>query len=389
MKTSIGSFDSYASIPPSGVHAYLTNRGWKKLGAYADKGDIYQLADYPEIIAPANSDFRDYALRVSEIVDILGRVEERHSNSIVRDLNTATTDLIRIRAPEAEEDGSIVLEKAVRFVEESRNLLLASACSAHKPKRSYPRPNRIAEAVDYLSDVRMGQTERGSYVVTLLSPVQPSLLIYTNEGSADGVQEANEHDAYEPFARRVTHRFAEALMATKEAVTLCTRGGEFSEFESRVGSGTNANFCSALAGLIDNGEGVDLSISWALTRAPSPQVRNTPTIRFSQNDAAFLKEATRLFRSKEDLPDETITGVVTRLARDATATQGTVTVQATIDGVQQSVKVDVGVEHYEQITKAHHDRDVVVIEGDVERQGQRWKIPRPTNIQVFSDMGDE
>lgn len=389
MTSSISNYDTFAAVPPAGVHAYLSYHGWRKLEAYGDHGDVYQLDEHPEIIAPSTSELGDYALRISEIVSILERIENRHPTSIVRDLNVATTDLIRIRAPEAEEDGSIALENAVSFIEESRNLLLASACSVSNPKRSYPRPGRIAEAINYLKEVRMGQSEKGSYVVTLLSPVQPSLIHYSSVSAPEGVQDAFELEAFEPFARRVTHRLAEALIATREAVTLCTRGGEFSEFENRVLQGINANFCSALAGLIDKGEGVDLSISWALTRAPSRRVQNTPTIKFSRNDAAYLQEATRLFRSKEDLSDEIITGVVTRLARDTKATQGTVTVQATIDGSQQSVKVDVGVDYYEQVTKAHHDRDVVIIEGDIERKGQRWTIPRPTSIRVISDSAEE
>ena len=386
MKAYNGIKDLYAAIPPSGVHAYLANRGWKKIEAYGDKGDVYSLNEYPEIIAPASSDFGDYALRVSEIV---GRVEDRQESAIVRDLNIATSDLIRIRAPEAEDDGSILIENAVRFVEESRNLLLASACSVTKPKRSYSRPNRSSEAVDYINDVRMGQTERGSFVVTLISPVQPSLLRDVDANDTNEVHENFELDAYESFARRVTHRFAEAMMATKEAITLSNRGGNISEFENRVNLGVNANFCSALANLIDKGEGVDLSLSWALTRTPSLHVRDVPTIRFSQNDSAYLHEAATLFRSREDLPDETIKGVVTRLARDEAAKHGTVTVQATIEGSQQAVKVDVGEEDYGKITEAHNLRDVVIIEGNVVRQGQRWTIPAPTSIEIISSAGDE
>ena len=389
MKEYNSSKDLYAAIPPLGVHAYLANRGWKKIEAFGDKGDVYSLDKHPEIFAPASSDLGDYALRVSEIVEILGRVENRQSSAIVRDLHVATSDLIRIRAPEAENDGSILIENAVKFIEESRNLLLASACSVIKPKSSYPRPGRVTEAVSYMNDVRMGQTERGSFVVTLISPVQPSLLPDASNNEANEVNEKFELDAYESYARRVTHRFAEAMVATKEAVTLSNRGGDISEFESRVHLGVNANFCSALAGLIDKGEGVDLSLSWALTRTPSSHVRNTPTIKFSHNDSAYLHEAARLFRSREDLPDETIKGVVIRLVRDAAATHGTVTVQATIEGTLQAVKVDVGEEDYGKITDAHSARDVVVIEGNIVRQGQRWNIPRPTSIEVIASPSDD
>ena len=389
MKNFITNNDALGAIPPSGVHAYLANRGWKKIEAYGNNGDVYQLDGSPEIVAPASSDFGDYALRVSEIVEILGHVEKRQTSSIIRDLTIATTDLIRVRAPEAEDDGSIMIDAAVQFIGESRNLLLAAACSASRPKSSYPRPGRMREAVEYMDDVRMGQTERGSFVVTLLSPVQPSLApcsVVNFEGEAQGHL---GFDSPEPFPRQVTQKFADALEATKEAVTLCARGDNISAFETRVNRGVSANFCSAIAGLVDAGGGVDMTLSWALTRLPASRFRHNPTVKFTRNDSAFLLAAASIFRNRENLTDERIEGVVTRLARDSDAVKGTVTVQATVDGSLQSVKVDVDEAHYGDITKAHNDRDVVVIEGDIERQGPRWAISKPTSIQVISESSDD
>ncbi len=367
----------------------MTNRGWQKVGVYGDSGDIYHLEGSPEIVAPASSDLGDYALRVSEIVEILGRVENRQALSIVRDLSIAMTDLIRVRAPEAEDDGSIMLGAAVQFIEESRNLLLAAACSTIRPKSSYPRPGRIGEAVKYMDDVRMGQTEMGSFVVTLLSPVQPSLVPQGGYNIESGEQRQLEFETQEPFSRRVTQNLAEALKATKEAATLCARGGDISEFETRVSRGVNANFCSAIAGLVEAGGGVDLTLSWALTRQPAARIRDISTVHFSDNESAYLLEAANWFRTRENLSDERIEGVVTRLAREPDAIQGTVTVQAIVEGALQSVKVDIDEDDYSEIAKAHNDRDVVAIEGDIERLGQRWTIKKPTSIQVISGSTDD
>ena len=51
-------------------------------------------------------------------------------------------------------------------------MLLSAACSLSNPQPLY-RAGANKEAREYLKQVRMGQTEQGSFVITLLSPVVP------------------------------------------------------------------------------------------------------------------------------------------------------------------------------------------------------------------------
>ena len=48
-------------------------------------------------------------------------------------------------------------------------MLLAAACAARNPQPFY-RAGSNKEAMDYMRRVKLGQTEHGSFVVTLLCP---------------------------------------------------------------------------------------------------------------------------------------------------------------------------------------------------------------------------
>jgi hypothetical protein len=370
--------DALSSIAPMALHAYLRALDWEKTSTHGDKGDVYQHANHPAIVAPASSDFADYATTISTALKILSDFEERSQLSILRDLNVADTDLIRIRAPEAGDDGSIPIDSGVSLVQQSRDLLLAAACAASKPQRAF-RAGKIREAIEYLNDVRIGQTERGSFVVTLISPVPPTLT-YT------GQQPLWPEIADDPFSRRVTRTLASALQATKEAVALVNRGNGIEAFESRVAHGVSANLCAAAAQLIEDGNGLGISLTWALTR-PAPE-RNT-RVEFSKSDAATLYEAAKELREREPRPDERIEGFVTALARDENAVEGRVTVKSPIDGKMSSIRIDFGPRDYKKIVEAHEQRQAISLEGDLEREGQRWKLSNPRGLDILPKDPDE
>lgn len=367
-----------SAIPPKAVHAYLRAQGWAKVEAYGDKGDVYALNGAPEIIAPASSDFADYAPTISRIVDILSRLEERSQLSVFNDLTVADTDVIRVRAPEAEEDGSIAIEAGVDLIQQSRDLLLAAACAASMPQRAY-RAGRNKEATDYLDGVRIGQTERGSFIVTLLSPVPPSLVQPAQTSLWPEIGE-------EPFSRRVTRMLASALAAMKEAVALANRGEDIDAFETRVERGISANLCDAAAKLIDDGNGLDVSLTWALTR-PAP-LRRVQVV-FARSDADTLQEAAKVLREREPRPAERIQGFVAALARDKNAKEGRVTVKTLIDNKPSSVKIYFKQEDYKEISDAHKDRRFITLEGDLVREGHRWKLSNPRDLSVLPADTDD
>ena len=145
--------------------------GWSKAEAYGDFSDIYVADGLPEIILPRTENLGDYADVVSTLIGIFARVADVDELTLYRNLVTADRDVIRMRAADSD-DGTVSMNEGVDFVRGASEIVLAAACSFSNHNRSFaPGANR--EAREYLRQMRLGQTEQGSYVVTLLSPVCP------------------------------------------------------------------------------------------------------------------------------------------------------------------------------------------------------------------------
>ena len=154
------------SVTPRGVHAYLAANGWMKQGSYhGNTGDVYCLREDEReaVLVPASAKFADYVTRLMQLVETLGRVENRRQSTVLTDLSLAEVDLIRVRLHRTFDDSSIPLSAGVSLLDDSRKLLLAAACSASRPQRLF-RAGRNQKAAAYVEHVRLGQTEPGSFV---------------------------------------------------------------------------------------------------------------------------------------------------------------------------------------------------------------------------------
>ena len=136
--------------------------------------------------------------------------------------------------------------------------------------------------------MRLGQTEQGSFVVTLLSPVVPPLMQLTFDL---GSEQLPEDDSLE---RRMTKHLASALRAARKAIE-GTVGGESDAFAEVVSKGVSANLCEALDTMIAPFSTMDVSFVWARTR---PMLKAREAISFSNDNAPILREAARAFRQR-------------------------------------------------------------------------------------------
>lgn len=145
----------------------------------------------------------------------------------------------------------------------------------------------------------------------------------------------------------------------------------------------SANLCEAVAGLIEQSEGLDISLTWARTRPTPEAIRK---VVFSQNDAEILKEAARTFRLRQPKPDMTLYGTVHKLKRDQDEVEGVVTLKAIVDDKMQSVRAVLDQTNYSTDVQAHDAQKQVIVTGDLERVGQRWQI---TNANVRELPADD
>jgi hypothetical protein len=381
MKTRILDKAALAAITPAALRAYLLHEHWEKLQPYGKFSEIYVRPigneEAREIIVPFTNEIGDYASAIGEIIRHIAQTEQRDELAVYTDLTRADRDVFRVRAPEANDDGSIGIEPGVEIVQHARDVLASAACAAFETRRAYYL-GKVQQAADYMRRVRLGQTEHGSFIVTLLAPIPPELV---------GVRQPilwPELDE-EPYERKVTRMLADALHATRDAVIASNRGEGLDPFASAVPRGVSANLCEALASITDQAEGAVLSITWAKTR-PAPSAREV--ISFNKSDAEVLREAGRQLRLQEPRRDERIIGYITHLRRAADEVEGTVTLKAIVDGKPRSLSTILPPWNYSIAVRAHESRAPVTLVGDIETIGQRWRITEASDLQIIDDTED-
>lgn len=290
---------SLQSLSPRDVAGWLRMRGFRHTGSLGEFGALFSRIrpdESQEIVLPTSPTARDFAKRMQELLTDLSDYENRQAHEVMIDLYMAPFDVIKIRPPDADDYGSIRFAAGIDLHAESRNLLRAAANAAASPipRRSW-RGRSFDEVTNYLGNVRLGQTQIGSFILNVLSPWD----FATGEQAALDLSEPT-------FGRRVTNSLAAALRATEKAMRRSVTEGAKPLIESYQ-TGISSNFCAALARLASEGDGVDVTLAWS----PSQPKDEIVKLSLRREDAAILTEASLALASQEAEPNFTMEGLVT------------------------------------------------------------------------------
>src|ERR1700676_4998632 len=108
------------AIRPSALRAYLVYEGWKRLESFGEFSEVYRRSGNgsdKELVVPVSTSIADYASAVAQVLRFIASFEQRDELSIYADLVRADRDVIRVRAPEADRDGSIGIDPGVELVQ--------------------------------------------------------------------------------------------------------------------------------------------------------------------------------------------------------------------------------------------------------------------------------
>lgn len=372
MKAMIRDAATVEALRPLEVASYLRAAGWDKVDQKEGQYQVW-LRGKTEALLPLRLDVRDYALRMGDILRVLAETEGRSQLAVFSDLLVTNADVLRIAIRDEElADGSMPIEEYTRTAQKVRDLMMAAACSAieRKPVWHKRKPD---QAVQYLRTVRVGQTERGSYVLTVLSRVPPELQVQLFEDEAQD----------EPYERKVTAELARALAAMEQAAENAAASGAFDSFDAAVRSGVSANLCEAVAGLASDGDtsrSLDFSFSWSPTRP----VRNGQVSRVSiaGDRAPYVSEAARILKQRAPVEGFEVEGPVVKLERDENASTGLVTVYAMVDDSPRRIRMELPEEEYSQAIKAHGEGMDIRCEGELAREGRGYVLRNPLGFTV-------
>jgi hypothetical protein len=364
------------ALRPLDVAAYLRSVGWKPVERIGDRGTAWAHAGHGdiEILLPLRQDLGDFTARMADVLSALEAAEERSQLDILRDITCSSSDVVRLQmtGPEVADDSLALPQGAAAFAR-AYELMLAAACAAVEPRSVYAT-RKPAQAVDYVGRLRLGQTEPGSYVVSILSPVPPSL--------EQGAGAAGEMD--DPFERRVTTTLARAAAAARGAAESAASTGELQPFLDATRLGVSANLCDAIAGLVmDSGaESLAIRFRWSPARVPPLDVPSR--VLFARDTARVVKEASRIFRETAPRDEFELLGMVVALQRDEGAASGTVTIATLVEGALRKVRVALGADGYALAIRAHQEECRVRCLGRLVKEGRSLILREPHRFELDS-----
>lgn len=368
------------ALGPLDLELYLKSRGWNESFIMPDKYSVWITRDGNneeyEITLPLDRTVIDYALRIGELLNTLELAENRSQTEIYNDLKTTSADIIRLKfsLPNSS-GGSIPIEKGVEIVNNVWGMMMASACSTIEPRPIFQarKPN---QAVDYMKKVRLGQTEQGSYVVTVLSPVSPEINIKQTKL-------LNAQNSEDPFERKVILNLSTALAEMKYAAERAAVKSSFEYFEDAIEKGVSANLCEAVARLSSyNDQYQDLYVSFSLSRNRPAIADVVKNVYLSADIMPVLDEVARVFRESAPRDDFEVRGPVIRLERNEGSSAGKITVIAFIDEKPRKIIFELPDELYHLAVQAHDQEKTIACYGTLVREGRTYFLKNPGDLMI-------
>ncbi|MBX2982167.1 MAG: hypothetical protein KF843_05830 [Flavobacteriales bacterium] len=367
---------------PLDTLAYLRDRNWILQDEVPERYAVltkHTNGDEFEVQVPMSTVLRDLDRRVLELLQTLHAEEERPLDQIVEDLSLPSMDIIRTRIGiDSRYNGTLPMEDGTNAFREVRNLFLAAACSAVSPKPIYTK-RKFQQAMDYVRGARLGQTQRGSYVITVYSPVLDDLPT-SPQASLDLDIEGDEPV---PFGRRTVSILNEALALANEGIASMAKGRK-QDVEELVQRGVSVNLCEAVNALniYGGGTGIELSTTWSRVIEPPKGVKNMH--QFSSDAGSWLTKLANSVRSKSDtLEDVSVRGAVRMLDSEKPKRYGKIKIIGTVEDKSATIEVNLDGEDYLQAIVAHKAERQVELSGDLKKRGKVWQLNKPSDFKVI------
>lgn len=357
-------------VIPRAVRGYAEGLGWQRIEGINGGIAVYRnpRESLRQLIVPLDEEFDDYPERVAEAVERLAEFEGRPAREVLDHLLLPPADVIRIRerSPDAEE-GNLPLEHAVRLIDGVRKALLAIAHSVLVPQPYHPRLSR-GEAEQFLSRCRLGQTERGSFVLMVACPLDLTAGLFEPQ--------------VVPFARRVTSLLMQSLRDLSHAADTGDIG---TLAEPSKHPGMSANLCESLMMLRPRGDRAFLSVNADWSRALLPPTKEVKQeVRLPQEAFEVAESLAVTLRSKPEAKVDRFVGFVDELRGQPTPDDqrpsGEVRFTLYVQEEEIHAKANLKADDYAEAAGAHLSSGLITFKGVLHR------LPRLNRIDELTEF---
>lgn len=384
MKVDIRDHEVFNSLMPRDVEQYLKKAHWREVKRVPEELVIYELPTSDgrteHVWLPLSTELGDYSVAMARLVQVVADIRGMSQLQVFEDLQTTGKgDVIRVKSVDQLDahQNTVPLADGIMLINQARALASASASSVSQKRPVYPS-SPAADVRLFLKQLRLAQTEPGSFIVKLVAPIiqddgKPAML----EGMPESI----------PFSRKAIMQMMRGLETLRVVAETMYQRGTFriGPFEDAVPDGVSANLCEALifGDNVKETRPIEVGVSWSyLYDAPSDLPAKS--IAFHPEILGYVQEAAREFRRKN--PEKvTLDGIVTHLERQNKTDPGAIRLATVVDGKLKYVRMNLAMPHYDQAIVAHQRRDTVSVTGELRAQGY---ILRMANVEGFAILNE-
>jgi len=383
---------------PRTIRTYLEIHGWNLAQTYPDNsGSVWVKGDAFGRLLHDPDQYSDYTEIIAQLIVTISDTDDIPIDRLILELERESRDRIRIHIPEPiADDGTIELNRSVEILQSVKNLMYATASSVDAIEgRSgdlpmiYP-PKRTDKVSLYGDNLRLGQTEVGSYVITIEIDVRPT-------------ETTPQHDLNNvpvSFARKVNTTMITAITSLAEAYESTEqRPEQVTEniISQTLRSGVSVNLCEALSNLamISDGTytGLDIDFSWAPKYPVSAEIPKKVSI--TRQQMQHYAQTARSLRINAPIFNQEFAGYVTKLDHPEIEDVGTATIDTmiTIRNERKKARLKITLpadssdaDYFKAVT-AHRDRCMLRCIGDLKKEGRGYRLLNPHGIEIL--LGEE
>lgn len=354
------------------LRSYLAARHWVHIPSRRDYAAIYRSPEGGEVEVqiPLETSLADYDDAILLAVRRLAGFEGRPPELVLRELLQPRRDTLRYAlADPALGAGTVDLLTGTSLINGALKSLRASACSVQHPRRFHPRMS-LTDADTYVRSCRLGQTEIGSYVLTISAPLD----IHDQLEASDQI----------PFGRRATTLLLESTSYIARSIR---QGEEGRILEDRADAPlVSANLCEALVEMMPPDESADLRLSGSWSPLVPPPKAVVVEILLERSMFESIEQLAQRLRPARGSEPGQFVGKVMELSGNpnpAGDLEGDVILQVQTDDQLLRVRVTLDPDEYRAAGAAHFEQRYVSVRGQLHHGRRSHLLRNPSAFTVL------
>jgi len=372
--------DDIGTVPVGDFRRYLMEHDWEIVPHPNARIQVFEKRDSDmsdvSLLLPAVDNLADSNPIVNESLNILAALLGISAGKLIHQITGWDRDVLRARLFRlVGVENSLPLDTAAEILANLRQFIGDSAYTEYEPRRAFDKAGGVSR--DFVHHCRFGHTFKGSFGITVESPIQTTPML-----PLEGI------DPEVPFERRVFERIAIGFNVLRRSIATDSIEPLLSSYKT----GFNANMCRALSDTYEavDGRRIEYDFLWSPELASALNAEWKPLI-YEGRAFEFSRAAALELERADEVPESVIEGRVSALKSETPPGSDE---QQEFDhvitmfwererGIRLRIRVPLPPDQYIRACDAHKEGRKIRIFGVPEKQGKFWTLTRGRDFTVL------